>query len=147
MAYLGFQPYDGSFKVIPLTEASGQSFLSGELIYLASGLVTISTGYTNVWGVALNKASGTAGTTIQVIPIEPGQRWLAQANATTAVTNCGTAYDLDYTTTAMCVTPGTATNKTFIVDQLDPRDGAHTGAGGRVIGRFNISRELATYQS
>ena len=137
MATMGFQLYDGDAQVVTGLESSGtQTFVSGELVIISGGYIAIATTSSDLYGVALTKASGTAATKIQVIPLRPEQRWLAQATGTTALTNQGVAYDCDFTAGAMGVNPSGTTVGAFFVEALDPRDGAHTGAGGRVIGRF-----------
>jgi hypothetical protein len=73
---------------------------------------------------------------VPVYTITPGDRFIAEATATTAETNKGVAYALDMTTGSMGVNTGSTTTPSFYIDELDPRDGPHTGAGGRVIGRF-----------
>ena len=148
MSTMGFVPYSGNFPVIALPE-NGSTFVAGDLCYFASGYVGVATSYATIGFVALQAATGVSGTLLPFIPILPEQRWLAQASATTTLTNQGIYGPLTYTSGSMSVTPETSdtSNKEFMIEQLDPRDGAYTGAGGRVIGRFNTTVEREVYRS
>lgn len=56
--------------MVDLPEASGQSYLVGELVYLASGTVTVcATDTSQIYGIALEAASGTGGTLRKVLVI------------------------------------------------------------------------------
>jgi hypothetical protein len=147
MATMGVQYYDGPLAVVALPTTGSNNFVSGDLVYMSGGLLTVSTGYTNIYAVALGNDSATANTLIPVAIILPGTRWIMQASATTAETNKGIDGPLTYTTGSVAFTPETSStaNHEWIVEELDPRDGAHTGAGGRAIGRFNTKVSLAAY--
>ena len=140
MAYMGFRPYPDSdaTKIVWLPEGgtSGE-FLVGDLVIFSSGSIVIATDDADVFGIALKDHSGTTGTMTPVYVITPEDRFVAQSSATTAETSKGNAYNIDVTTAgSMCVDVGTTGSASFYIDELDPRDGPTTGAGGRVIGRF-----------
>jgi hypothetical protein len=138
MATMGFRPYPGpdARKIVHLPEGTGASFQIGDLVIFTSGKLQIATDDDDAFGIALKAYSGTADTMIPVYTITPGDRFIAEASATTAETNKGVAYALVVTTGNMAVNPGSTTTAAFYIDELDPRDGPTTGAGGRVIGRF-----------
>ena len=137
MATIGFVwAGEGTYQVKSYPEAASQSFKAGDLVILSSGSVAIATSDDDVWGVALQDASGTTGTSIPVQVIFPDTVFLAQATDATAETNKGTAYALDLTSGSMGVNTGSTTTPAFVIDRLDPRDGPETSAGGRVFGRF-----------
>ena len=137
MSYIGFQYYDGPRAIIGLPEAASQTFVSGDLVAMSSGSVAVASSYATIWGVALSKASGTTGNTVYIDAIQPGSRWVAQCGSATTETQKGNGYDLSYTSGSMCVDQGNNTYKNFIIEELDPREGADASAGGLVIGRFN----------
>ena len=139
MATMGFRPYPQPIadRITVLPEASGtQTFKRGDLVIFSSGTVAVATDDDDVFGVAMNDASGTANTDTEVYVIQPGDKFIAEASTTTAVSNQGVAYALVMTSGSMAVNPGSTTTAAFYIDALDPRDGPTTGAGGRVIGRF-----------
>lgn len=137
MATIGFVPLNPQADRISwLPEGSGASFKTGDLVILTSGKVQVATDDDDVFGVALKDSSGTVDTDTPVYVIHASDKFLAEASATTAITNQGVAYALVMTTGSMAVNPGSTTTAAFYIDKLDPRDGATTGAGGRVIGRF-----------
>ena len=138
MATMGFKPYPQPIadRITVLPEAGTQSFVRGDLVIISSGKVAVMTDDDDIFGVAMNDASGTADTDCYVYVIQPGDKFIAEASTTTAVTNQGVAYALVVTSGSMAVNPGSTTTAAFYIDALDPRDGPTTGAGGRVIGRF-----------
>ena len=138
MATMGFAPYPGpdASKIVHLPEGTSASFQAGDLVIFTSGKLQVATDDDEFFGIALKKYSGTADTSIPVYVVTPGDRFIAEANGTTAQTNCGVAYALVLTTGSMSVNVGSTTTPAFYIDELDPRDGATTGAGGRVLGRF-----------
>lgn len=147
MATMGVQYVEGPLSVIALPSAGSNNFVAGDLVYLSNGYLTVSTAYSNLEAVALGNDSATAGTLIPVIIPLPGTKFRIAASDTTTQAMAGSAYDLTYTSGSVALTPGTQTYKTFIVEELDPRDGATTGAGGRVIGRFNVTLQKLNYQA
>jgi len=140
MATMGLEYVEGPYCVTELPSTGSNNFIKGDLVYLASGYLTVSTAYNQIMAVALENDSAVAGTMISVLIIMPGTKFRVAASATTAQTNCGIGGPMTYTSGSVAVTPETShtSHEEFIVEQLDPRDGATTGAGGRVIGRFNI---------
>jgi hypothetical protein len=142
MATSGFKPFPGpdATKIVHLPEVVSATYLTGDLVKISGGYVTIATADTDLFGIALHDFTGTTGADTAVYVITPDDKFIAQSTATTAETDKGVAYGISVTTPgAMGVTVGTVGNATFYVERLDPRDGATTGAGGRVIGRFDIA--------
>jgi hypothetical protein len=135
---MGFRPYPGPIadRIVHLPEAATQTFDQGDLVIISSGKVAVATDDDDVFGVAMRDASGTTDTMIPVYVIHASDKFLAEASTTTAQTNVGVAYALVMTSGSMAVNPGSTTTPAFYIEKLDPRDGATTGAGGRVIGRF-----------
>jgi hypothetical protein len=80
-----------------VAEASGQSFVAGELVYLAAGLATAvaSTGQV-IYGIAQEAASASATTApnITVEVIRPGDEVEITCSTTVAYTNVGIGYPL-----------------------------------------------------
>jgi len=140
MATMGVEYVEGPGCVTALPSTGSNNFVKGDLVYLSSGYLTVSDAYNHIMAVALGNDSAVAGTMIPVMIILPGTKFRLQASATTALTNVGIGGPLTYTSGSVAVTPETSatSHEEFIVESLDPRDGATTGAGGRVIGRFNI---------
>ena len=139
MATSGFRPYPGpkADRITVLPEAATQSFKTGDLVIISSGKVAVATDDENVFGVAMNDASGTTDTDVSVYVIYPGDKFIAESGAATAVANQGVAYDINMTSGSMSVTTGTAESAVFYIDCLDPRDGAVAASPyGHVIGRF-----------
>lgn len=138
MATMGFRPYPGPIadRITVLPEAATQTFKQGDLVIISGGKVAVMTDDDDIFGVAMQDASGTADTDVPVYVIHASDKFIAEASTTTAQTNVGVAYALVVTSGSMAVNPGSTTTAAFYIDSLDPRDGATTGAGGRVIGRF-----------
>jgi hypothetical protein len=136
MATMGFRPYPGPDprKIVYIPENAAE-FVTGDLVIITSGYVEVATDDLEVFGIALANHD-ISGAMVPVYTITPGDRFIAEATATTAETNKGVAYALTMTTGSMGVDTSSTTTPSFYIDELDPRDGPHTGAGGRVIGRF-----------
>lgn len=147
MATMGVQYCDGPYCVTALPTTGSDNFVAGDLVYLSGGYLTVSTAYNQIMAVALGDDSAVAGTLIPVLIINPLTRFRVAASATTTQTNCGIGGPMTYTSGSVAVTPETShtSHEEFIVEQLDPRDGATTGVGGRVIGRFNIMSSGLSY--
>ena len=142
MATSGFRPYPGpkADRITVLPEAASQTFKSGDLVIISSGKVAVASSDDDVFGVAMQDASGTTNTPTNVYVIYPGDKFIAESGAATAIANQGVAYDLDMTSGSMSVTTGTAASAAFYIDCLDPRDGiTSTTPYGHVIGRFLYS--------
>ena len=138
MAYMGFRFLSGPVEIqeFPEDETAG-SFNAGELVSLSSGEVIIAAGFVDMLGVAQKAYTGTTGTKIPVMIINPSQRWVCQGDTTTAATQVGTQYALNVTADSHSVDlASTTADGGVVIEALDPRDGAHTGSGGRLIVRF-----------
>ena len=136
MATMGFQWVSGPYDIREYGEASGQSFVAGDLVYLVNGLATVIADDEHIAGIAMNAATTATTGKINVLLINPTALYRAEASTTTALTQIGTAYALTLTSGSQCVTNSSTSSPAFTITDLDKRDGAHTGAGGRVIGRF-----------
>lgn len=140
MATYGFYQLNGPVHVRWFADAGSSVFVAGDPVILSSGVLTIATSSAKVWGIALanSAASATTANTVPVALITPEQEWVAYANATTAkASHVGNAYDLTISKGANYVNLSGTTTACFCITALDPRDGAHTGSGGRVIGKFD----------
>lgn len=138
MATMGFRYLSGPVEVqtFPEDETAG-SFNIGEVVSLSSGEVIIAAGYVDCLGVALKAATGTAGTMIPVMIINPLQRWMCEADTTTATTMVGAQYGFNVAADAHAVDLSqTTADGGVIIEKLHPTDGATTGSGGRLIVRF-----------
>lgn len=137
MATMGFVALNPCAERITwLPEAATQTFVRGDLVIISSGKVAVATSDDDFFGIALQDATGTTDTSLPVYVPGVDEKFIAEASTTTAQTNVGVAYALVMTSGSMAVNPGSTTTPAFYIDQLDKRDGATTGAGGRVIGRF-----------
>lgn len=137
MATMGFVPLNPCAERITwLPEAATQTFKQGDLVIISSGKVAVMTDDDDIFGIALRDATGTTDTQLPIYVPGVDEKFIAEASTTTAQTNVGVAYALVVTSGSMAVNPGSTTTAAFYIDQLDKRDGATTGAGGRVIGRF-----------
>jgi hypothetical protein len=142
MATIGWRYLSGPVEVQTFPEdATSGSFVAGDLVGLSSGELILATQYkdTNV-GVALADHTDTAGTKIPVMIINPLQRWIVAADTTTAATMVGAQYGFNVTTDNNAVDLSqTTADGGVVIEALDPRDGAHTGSGGRLIVRFTAA--------
>lgn len=137
MATMGFVPLNYDARHLTwLPEAATQTFKQGDLVIISSGKVAVMTDDDDIFGVAMRDATGTTDTSLPIYVPGADEKFIAEASTTTAQTNVGVAYALVVTSGSMAVNPGSTTTAAFYIDSLDPRDGATTGAGGRVIGRF-----------
>ena len=138
MATMGFRPYPGpdANKIVHLPEVVSATFVTGDLVILTTGYVTIATVDEDIYGIALADKTGTTGAMIPVYVLSGGEKLLAEATATTTEAMKGVGYELTMTAGGMGVATGTTSSPTFILEKLDPRDGPTTGAGGRVIGHI-----------
>jgi hypothetical protein len=142
---MGFRYLSGPFEIreYPEDETSG-SFVAGDLVKLSSGEVVLAT-VGLIFGVALKSATGTSATAIPVMIVRPDQEWVCAADTTTAATMEGAYYDVNFTAGSQGADLGSQTQPDIVIQKLDPRDGAHTGSGGRVIVRFMPSSLTNTY--
>jgi len=144
---VSFSWLDGPQDIVHYLAGHTDNFTEGDLVILTDGdHVSIATDDNAVWGVALTDYTAVgSGGDVPVSIINPTQRWVAYADATTVnATHVGGAFDVNVATGAFTVDLGGTTDKTFIITQLDPRDGPHTGSGGRVIGHFNANSCIGT---
>ena len=138
MATMGWRYLSGPVEVQTfLEDTTAGSFNAGELVSLSSGELIIAAGYVDLLGVALKASVGTVSSKIPVMIINPLQRWVAESSTTTTAAMVGTQCQLTVTADAQCVSvASTTTDGGVVIEALDPRDGAHTGSGGRLIVRF-----------
>ncbi|MFI5384808.1 MAG: hypothetical protein ACHQ50_01700 [Fimbriimonadales bacterium] len=118
-------------------EAASQTFKRGDLVYLASGLVTaaatagvgnnVASG-TKVLGIALKDASGATNTAVPVAIANPNLRWVlpvthaTPASGVTAVTEVGTTYELERTAAGKWAVPiDDTTNTKVVVSAIHPQ--------------------------
>ena len=120
-------------EVIEVLEADSASFAANEIVTLSGGYATIGAD-DGVFGVALKVSTNVTSshTTIPIQVITPDTIWIMQADTTTAVTQVGENYGLNWTTGSQAVDLGDTTTSQVRIMNLDSRDGATTGAGGRV---------------
>jgi hypothetical protein len=124
-------------NVVEVLEIDSASFAANELVTLSGGYATIAAD-DGIFGVAMKASTNvtTGNITIPIQVIEPGQVWIMQSNTTTAVTQVGEDYGLTWTTGSQAVDIADTTTPQVRIEKLDPRDGATTGAGGRVHVKF-----------
>jgi len=133
---MGFKLVDGPVDIreYPADQTHG-SFQAGDLVDLSDGEVILSAATTKVFGVAL-KDYGASATIIPVCIIHGDQTWLTEAATTTTTAMCGIGYGLTKTAGGACLDNTDTGDVEAVILKLDPRDGATTGAGGRVHIRF-----------
>ena len=136
MATFGFRYLEGPVDKMEYPEGSTQSFKVGDPVELSAGQLIIASDDQSILGIAEKDASGTAGTMIPVHIIHPDQLWTVQADTTTTQAMEGLAYGLNISAGNCSVDLGDTTTTTVVVKQLDPQDGPHTNAGGKLIVRF-----------
>jgi hypothetical protein len=117
-------------------EAASQTFKRGDLVYLSSGKVTVAAtagignnvaSGTKVLGIALKDASGATDTAIPVAIANPNLRWVlpvthaTPASGITAITEVGTAYELERTAAPKRAVPiDDTTNTKVVVTAIHP---------------------------
>lgn len=124
-------------NIVEVLEIDSASFAANELVTLSGGYATIAAD-DGIFGVAMKASTNvtTGNITIPIQVIAPDQIWIMQADTTTAVTMVGEDYGLNWTTGSQAVDLGDTTTPQIRIEKLDPRDGATTGAGGRVHVKF-----------
>jgi len=138
MTTIGFRYHSGPVRIIDALEASSQSFVAGDLVYLSSGAATLVTNDLTIMGVALKASTNTTTghATIPVQVITPETLFVAEVDTTSATTQVGEDYGLNTATTdCHAVDIGDTTTTCVRIERIDSRDGAK--ATGRVIVRFN----------
>jgi len=123
--------------VVEVLEIDSASFAANEIVTLSGGYATIGAD-DGVFGVALKASTNvtTGNATIPIQVITPDTIWIMQADTTTAVTQVGEDYGINWTTGSQAVDLGDTTTPQVRIQNLDTRDGATTGAGGRVHVKF-----------
>jgi len=124
-------------NVVEALETSSASFAANEIVTLSGGYVTIGADG-GVYGVAQRASTNTTSghKTIPMQVIRPDIIWVMDANTTTAVTQVGENYGITWTTGSQAVDIADTTTPQVRVESLDSRDGATTGAGGRMHVKF-----------
>jgi len=117
-----FSPYsirDLSPYIVEKPEAASQSFKAGEPVYLNSGKVTVcSANPQDVYGIAMEDASGTTDTMIKVARIPIGSWWVIEASSTPGVANIGVLYGLAVSSNSWTVDfTETSTTTVYTVDK------------------------------
>lgn len=132
MATMGFQPYDmNGVHVVHLPAlASSGTFVKGDVVYLNSGLVTITASNGIHFGVAAAD-NDVASATVPVYLIDPASVWVGTVSGTSAASTVGANYGLTYTKGSMCIDQTDTTTTVVRVVGLHPADGAK--ALGRVL--------------
>lgn len=120
----GFSPYSiKDIEVVALPEAFGQSFKKGEVVYLDGGKVKVaSANPQDVYGIALQDASGIENTSVKVARIKPGSKWVAKGSATPSVSNQGVAYGLAVSDHNWTVDFSATINTTVYVESIYSAD-------------------------
>jgi len=134
-------------EVIEALEADTITFAANDIVLLSAGVVTIGT-VDSVFGVA-QKASTYTNTSKATIPVQvitPETIWIMQADDTTTATMPGEDYNIIYTTGVQYLDVGSTDSTQARMERLDSRDGATSGAGGRVHIRFkdDIIKDMVT---
>jgi len=139
MATEGFRP---AFNIpsVPVLEyaehATAGSFKKYDLIELNGGKVRLNSDDQAIFGVALKDASGTADTAIPCYVLSSDQIWVAEVDATVAVTNVGVQYGLNIGTAgSMSVDLGDTTTESVTIIGLDGTN-AYGASGTKVLVKF-----------
>lgn len=122
-------------------EASSQSFLKGQMVYLASGLATVcADDAQTIYGMALADAS-TAATTTPTVPVliaNPGTEFVMNiyksSSAVTALSNVGENYAIIISSNKCYCNADDTTNISLVVRELYAAD-----AIGDTYGRVVVS--------
>ena len=133
---MGWKLLDGASDIreYPADQTHG-SFLAGDLVSLSAGEVILKAATNAIFGVAMKDYTA-SGTVIPVLIVRPDQTWVAEANATTTTAMCGVGYGITDTAGTQSVNISDTTDTEVVCIKIDPRDGAHTGSGGRMHVRF-----------
>lgn len=137
MATMGFRYLDGVVDKCEYPEGSTQSFKKGDVLGLSAGKVVVAANDQSIWAIAEKDASGTTGTMIPVHRIHTNQIWVVEGDTTTTQAMEGVKYGLNISPGNCSVDIGDTTTTSVTVVQLDPHDGPHTNAGGKLWVRFN----------
>lgn len=135
MTTMGFRLAEGNpvLKIYP--EASGQTFVSGDLVYLVNGKVTVIAADTSIVGIA-GKGDVTTDAEIPVYIITPEQTYMCEIDTTSAIAYVGVDYGLNITSGSMAVNQGEeSTTSVTLVDLVDV---AGTTSKARVLVKFHV---------
>ncbi|MEE9510456.1 MAG: hypothetical protein V3V81_08180 [Candidatus Bathyarchaeia archaeon] len=135
MATLGFRLAEGNPVVKIYPEASAQTFVAGDLVYLVSGKVTIVANDTSIVGIA-GKGDVSTDAEIPVYIITPEQTYVCEIDTTSATSQVGVDYGLNISTGSMSVDQGDET--TTAVTVVDLVDAAGTTSKPRVLVKFHV---------
>ena len=125
----------------PADETHG-SFLAGDLVEMSAGELILKNDTTNILGVAMKDYTA-SGTVIPVQIIQTDQLWVAEADTTTTTAMCGVGYGINDTAGTQSIDIGDTSDIEVVCISIDPRDGATTGSGGRMVVRF-VNNALQT---
>lgn len=115
-------------------EASDQSFLKGNFVYLVNGKLTeCASDAPGIAGIAEADASGTVDTAIPITLAKRGQQFTVHANTATAVAQVGAMYGIVLASSIHYVDISDTTNKRFVVDDI-----ANDDAVGDTYGRLIV---------
>ena len=133
---LGWKLIEGpsTIREYPADETHG-SFLAGDLVALSAGELILKAATNNILGVAMKDYTA-SGTMIPVQILQADQMFVAEADTTTTTAMCGVGYGINDTAGTQSIDIGDTTDVEVICVKIDPRDGATTGSGGRMIVRF-----------
>ena len=133
---MGFKLLDGpsDIRSYPADETHG-SFLAGDIVSLSAGELILKATTNAIFGVAMKDYTA-SGTMIPVQIARVDQTWVAEADTTTTTAMCGVGYGINNTAGTQSVDIGDVTDTEVVCIQIDPRDGATTGSGGRMHVRF-----------
>jgi hypothetical protein len=123
-------------RIRALEGTATQTFEAGDLVkWEAAGRVVIATGG-NQCAIALNDATGTAGTAMEIELLDPVTLYVAHAasGTTTDQADVGAESDFTYTAGAHTLASNTTAGSDAIIVDLHPADGAKLA--GRYIIRF-----------
>lgn len=130
MATMGFQPYDmNGVHVVHLPAlASSGTFVKGDVVYLNSGLVTITASNGMHFGVAAAD-NDVASATVPVYLVDPASVWVGTVSGTSAASTVGENYGITYTKGSMCI------DQTDTITTVVRVVGLHPADGGKALGR------------
>lgn len=133
--------HSGEHRIVSYGEASSQSFLKGQFVYLASGLVTVcADDATTILGMTLIDATTATTGVIPVVIATDNTRFegnvyhATAASAITAATNLGVKYGLEVDSNRCYVDIGQTAADAFTIDKILVGGGKSVGdTYGRVV--------------
>ena len=142
----------GAPSALFFPEASGQSFVAGAFVYLASGKVTVvATDGVVIYGIAKKAATGTADSLIPVIPILSSTLLsicvynATAASAITAVASVGLKYPIHDDTTSKFnyLKNSTQSTPALVVQGIDTRDTVGDRYGRYLVTVMDVCRQVS----